>query len=205
MSAPRFWFDPRPGYDGPPIELTCGRHTKDGRFVPKNVRLSPGITRLSRGPRRRIPMIGDPSQDAHDIYKMHMREKRKAAAAADALIGRRVTLDPCKCGNRYALIGPGKGPHLGELLCQGCGKHRQWISRDSFIAINKFVAESVNQFGVQPAEIAFRQPAAPRPQAGAPQQQKRAHRHIGGQVSFRPRPQSAEPIEPAPFDDPVEL
>ena len=26
MSAPRFWFTPAPGYDGPRIELTCGRH-----------------------------------------------------------------------------------------------------------------------------------------------------------------------------------
>ena len=26
MSAPRFWFTPAPGYDGPRIELNCGRH-----------------------------------------------------------------------------------------------------------------------------------------------------------------------------------
>ena len=38
----RSWFVPKPGYDGPPIELTCGRHTKDGRFIPKNVRLTLG-------------------------------------------------------------------------------------------------------------------------------------------------------------------
>jgi hypothetical protein len=43
----RYWFVPRPDYDGPPIELICGHHTKSGRFIPKNVRLTPGISRLS--------------------------------------------------------------------------------------------------------------------------------------------------------------
>ena len=80
----RSWFCPAPGYSGPPIVLSCGRRTKDGRFIPKNVRLTPGIARLSRQPRRRIPMIGDPSQDARAIYEMHMREKRKAARIASA-------------------------------------------------------------------------------------------------------------------------
>jgi hypothetical protein len=196
----RHWFVPSPGYAGAPVELTCGRHNKDGRFIPKNVRLTPGITRLGRAPRRRIPMIGDPSRDAHEIYKMHMREKRKAAAQADALIGRRVTLDPCKCGDRYALIGPGKGPHLGELLCRGCGKHRQWISRESFIAINKFVAEIVNQFSAEPAEIAFRHPF--RDGHGIQTQPQPAT----GRVKFFPRqskPATKSGDHPGPFDDPV--
>jgi hypothetical protein len=146
----RSWFSPAPGYSGPPIVLSCGRHTKDGRFIPKNVRLTPGISRLSRTPRRRIPMIGDPSQDARAIYEMHMREKRKAARiprATDTLIGRRVTFDPCQCGNRCALIGPGRGPHLGELRCRNCGKHRQWISRGSYTAIASFVADIADRFG----------------------------------------------------------
>jgi hypothetical protein len=160
-------------------------------------------------------MIGDPSQGAREIYEMHIREKRKAAAPVDALIGRRITLDPCKCGNRYALIGPGKGPHLGELLCQSCGKHRQWISRESFIAINKFVAEIVSQFGVEPAEIAFRRPvvAAGHEQVEAStssitaDQQKRAPRNITGRVSLFPRQNKAatDPDDGMPFDVPVEL
>jgi hypothetical protein len=33
----RSWFSPAPGYSGPPIVLSCGRHTKDRRFIPKNV------------------------------------------------------------------------------------------------------------------------------------------------------------------------
>jgi hypothetical protein len=72
----KFWFVPAPGYDGPPIELTCGRHTKSGRFIPKHVRLSPGISRLSRRPRRRPPMVGDKSHLIGDIYLAHMAEKR---------------------------------------------------------------------------------------------------------------------------------
>ena len=49
----RSWFIPKPGYDGPPIELTCGRHTKSGRFIPKNEWLTPGISRLSKHRRYR--------------------------------------------------------------------------------------------------------------------------------------------------------
>ena len=71
MSAPRFWFTPAPGYDGPRIELTCGRHTKSGRFIPKNVKLTSGITRLSKTRRTRIRMAGGPSTDVREIYAMH--------------------------------------------------------------------------------------------------------------------------------------
>jgi hypothetical protein len=200
------WFIPNPNYAGPPIELTCGRHTKDGRFIPKNAKLSPGIARLSRQPRRRIPMIGDPSQDARAIYEMHMREKRKAtriASATDTLIGRRVTFDPCQCGNRCALIGPGKGPHQGELRCQGCGKHRKWISHESYAEVGRFFAEIVDQFGCVPDDVTFRCPTAP--QAEAPQRQPRARRDVEGRARFFPRQGKAESNDGTPFDDPVEL
>src|SRR5262249_31659732 len=40
-----------PDYAGPPIELVCGRHTASGRFIPKNVKLTPGISRLRKKPR----------------------------------------------------------------------------------------------------------------------------------------------------------
>jgi hypothetical protein len=74
----RYWFIPRPGYDGPPIELTCGRFTKSGRFIPKNVSLTGGPSRLTRKSRRRIQMVGDPSTDVREIYEMHMAQKRAA-------------------------------------------------------------------------------------------------------------------------------
>jgi len=73
----RYWFTPAPGYDGPPIELTCGRHTKSGRFIPKNVKLTPGISRLSKRPRTRIRMVDD--NGLHligDIYLAARAEKR---------------------------------------------------------------------------------------------------------------------------------
>jgi hypothetical protein len=74
----KFWFVPAPGYSGPPIELVCGRHTKSGRFIPKNVKLTPGISRLSKRPRTRIRMVGD--NGLHligDIYLAAMAEKRR--------------------------------------------------------------------------------------------------------------------------------
>jgi hypothetical protein len=71
----RYWFVPAPGHDGPPIELTAGWHDRNGKFHPRHVKRSPGISRLSRQPRRRIPMVGDPSQDTHAIYAAHMAQK----------------------------------------------------------------------------------------------------------------------------------
>jgi hypothetical protein len=156
----RSWFVPKPGYDGPPMVLSCGRHTKDGRFIPKNVRLTPGISRLSRMPRRRIPMVGDPSQDAREIYTAHLVQKRKAGGAvlpADPLIGRTVTLDaPCRqCGLATAIIRPAPSPHAAALHCVDCGTHRQWIARSDYAAIREFIVEIAARFGELGA-ISFR-------------------------------------------------
>ena len=156
----RSWFSPAPGYSGPPIELTCGRHTKDGRFIPKNVRLTPGISRLSRMPRRRIPMVGDPSQDAREIYTTHLVQKRKAGAAdpaADPLIGRSVALDaPCRqCGSATAIIRSAPPPHVAALHCVDCGTHRQWIARADYAAIREYIVEIAARFGELGA-ISFR-------------------------------------------------
>jgi hypothetical protein len=156
----RSWFSPAPGYSGPPIVLSCGRHTKDGRFIPKNVRLTPGISRLSRMPRRRIPMVGDPSQDAREIYTAHLVQKRKAGAAdpaADPLIGRSVALDaPCRrCGSATAIIRSAPPPHAAALHCVDCGTHRQWMARADCTAIREFVVDIAARFG-EPRAISFR-------------------------------------------------
>ena len=146
----RSWFSPAPGYSGPPIVLSCGRHTKDGRFIPKNVRLTPGISRLSRMPRRRIPMVGDPSQHAREIYTAHLVQKRKASVdvAPDPLIGRSVTLDvPCHCGSTTADIRSAPKPHAAALHCPDCGEYRQWVARSDYAAIRDFAAEIANRFG----------------------------------------------------------
>jgi hypothetical protein len=52
------------------------------------------------------------------------------------LVGLKVRLDrpidiehPC-CEN-VCTIGAGRGPHIGELVCTGCGKHRGWLSRQT--------------------------------------------------------------------------
>jgi len=96
-------------------------------------------------------MIGDPSQDAHDIYKMHMREKRKAGldAAPDPLVGRSVALDvPCRqCGSTPALVAAAPKPHAAALHCADCGKHRQWIARSDYAAIKDFAIEIATRFG----------------------------------------------------------
>jgi hypothetical protein len=69
MSA-RYWFTPRPGYDGPPIELTAGWHDRNGKFHPKHVSRTGGPSRLGKRPRRRVRMVGDPSTDVREIYAM---------------------------------------------------------------------------------------------------------------------------------------
>jgi hypothetical protein len=158
--ATRSWFSPASGYSGPPIVLSCGRHTKDGRFIPKNVRLTPGISRLSKTPRRRIPMVGDPSQDAREIYTAHLVQKRKAGAAdpaADPLIGRSVALDaPCRqCGSATAIIRSAPPPHAAALHCVDCGTHRQWMARADCAAIREFVVDIAARFG-EPRAISFR-------------------------------------------------
>jgi hypothetical protein len=55
-------------------------------------------------------MVGDPSQDAREIYTAHLVQKRKAGAdpAADSLIGRTVALDavsPVRIGHGGCQVG----------------------------------------------------------------------------------------------------
>jgi hypothetical protein len=148
----RSWFSPARGYRGPPIVLSCGRHTIDGRFIPKNVRLTPGVSRLSRMPRQRIPMVGDPSQDEREIYTAHLVQKRKAGAAdsaADPFIARRFALNaPCRrCGSATGIIRSAPPPHAAALHCVDCGTHRQWIARADYAAIRELVVEIAARFG----------------------------------------------------------
>ena len=49
----------------------------------------------------------------------------------DTPFGLVVTLqDACFCGARCGVIR--RGPHVAELRCEGCGRHRSWMSRQSF-------------------------------------------------------------------------
>jgi hypothetical protein len=50
------------------------------------------------------------------------------------LIGLKVRLDrpvdrERPCCNNVCVIGAGKGPHEGELICANCGQHRGWLSK----------------------------------------------------------------------------
>jgi hypothetical protein len=51
------------------------------------------------------------------------------------------------CCENIAVIRPGKGPHAGELRCDGCGRHRGWLPREAL----DFLTELSRQFGA-PAE-----------------------------------------------------
>ena len=94
------------------------------------------------------------SQD--DAPTKHQTDLFPETAPSDPLIGRTVTMDgSCPaCGSATVLIGPGRGPHLGELRCSSCNKHRQRISRSSYTAIARFVAEIADTFGA-PETIKF--------------------------------------------------
>jgi hypothetical protein len=184
----RSWFSPAPGYSGPPIVLSCGRHTKDGRFIPKNVRLT-GISRLSRMPRRRIPMVGDPSQDPREIYTAHLVQKRKAGAAdpaAEPLIGRSLALDaPCRhCGSATATVRSAPPPHAAALHCVDCGTHRQWIAGADYAAIREFVVEIAARFGELGA-ISFRGAISQGNQEATDMQKKGAFDNSNSGVLFK--------------------
>ncbi len=58
-------FVPNKDYTGPAIELVCGRHTKDGKFRPKNIKLT-SIARLNKFEKR---------EDRADLYIRTMKAK----------------------------------------------------------------------------------------------------------------------------------
>jgi len=44
---------------------------------------------------------------------------------------------PC-CTTDVTVLGPGKGPHAGELKCEACGRHRRWMPRGAFDLLQSF-------------------------------------------------------------------
>ena len=76
----------------------------------------------------------------------------------DPLRGLAVQLpDECRCGSAIARIGPPAGPHLAELRCDTCARHRGWLAR----ATHKFISEIVQQFGRPKDPIAIRRKGQP--------------------------------------------
>jgi hypothetical protein len=79
------------------------------------------------------------------------------AEPASALIDLRIKLDrpvdrdrPC-CRN-ICTIGPGKGPHAGELTCTDCGQHRGWLSKTT----GQWIESVVSRFGAPTTPIVVR-------------------------------------------------
>jgi hypothetical protein len=60
--------------------------------------------------------------------------------------------DVCRCGSDVAKIGSPVGPHLAELYCAHCERHRGWLPR----VAHEFLAEVVNKFGRPTAPITIR-------------------------------------------------
>jgi hypothetical protein len=80
-----------------------------------------------------------------------------SAAETGKLVGLKVKLDrpadrerPC-CEN-VCTIGSSKGPHAGELICAGCGRHRGWLSKSTAQRIEHVVT----RFGAPPTPIVVR-------------------------------------------------
>jgi hypothetical protein len=74
-----------------------------------------------------------------------------------SLAGLRVKMDrpidrdqPC-CRN-ICTIGPGQGPHAGELLCADCGQHRGWLSK----ATAQWIKDVITRFGAPTTPIVVR-------------------------------------------------
>jgi hypothetical protein len=80
------------------------------------------------------------------------------------LVGLRVKLDrPADrdraCCRNICTIGPGKGPHAGELICADCNQHRSWISNATAYWIERVIA----RFGAPTSPIVVRKSSLERP------------------------------------------
>jgi hypothetical protein len=76
---------------------------------------------------------------------------------APTLIGLKVKLDrpvdrkrPC-CLN-VCTIEPARGPHAGELVCTGCGQHRDWLSKSTA----QWIEHVITRFGAPTTPIVVR-------------------------------------------------
>jgi hypothetical protein len=80
-----------------------------------------------------------------------------APESRSPLIGLAVKLpDTCRCGADVARIGPPVGPHLAELRCARCARHRGWLPRQA----HQFLTEVVNKFGRPTTSVAIRRSGA---------------------------------------------
>jgi hypothetical protein len=74
----------------------------------------------------------------------HQLDLFNAPSSNGAPIGSEVKLPTaCACGAPHATICPGKPPHCAEMRCAKCGKHRGWVSRNTF----DFISKTIELFG----------------------------------------------------------
>ena len=60
--------------------------------------------------------------------------------------------DTCRCNSDVVRIGAPCGPHLAELRCSHCERHRGWLPREA----HKFITEIISNFGRPTEPIAIR-------------------------------------------------
>lgn len=72
------------------------------------------------------------------------------------LVGRIVALDGASgpfrccawCGFNQGRVREGKGPHLGQIVCDNCGRHTAWIGRGHMDAM---LAGATDKGPIRPA------------------------------------------------------
>jgi hypothetical protein len=65
-------------------------------------------------------------------------------ASSTSVVGLEVILPrPCQCGEPLAVIGSSRGPHHACLRCCRCGRHRGWLSAETF----RFLSNAIDNFG----------------------------------------------------------
>jgi hypothetical protein len=82
-----------------------------------------------------------------------------ATAPSTGIVGL-IVVPPSRCpscSSPNATIGSSAGPHAARLTCIGCGRHRGWLSAESF----GFIAEIANKFGRPTTPIVIRRPVPP--------------------------------------------
>jgi hypothetical protein len=56
------------------------------------------------------------------------------------------------CCRNVCSIGPARGPHAGELICAGCGRHRGWLSTTTA----RWIERVATRFGAPATPVVVR-------------------------------------------------
>lgn len=81
--------------------------------------------------------------------------KKPRVETPSVLLGLTVNLEHFRdrCHQNIARIYEGKGPHLGELKCVSCGRHRGWVSKTT----GAWIESVIEQFGRPTAPLIIRE------------------------------------------------